>query len=48
MVKDDFSIDYEEILGIDFFQKQQATCDFGKKRLRDETLKHFTLTRNQY
>jgi len=41
VVKDDFPIDYEWILGIDFLQKQQAICDIGKKRLRidDETLK---------
>jgi len=26
-VMKDFSIDYEEILGIDFLQKQQAICD---------------------
>jgi len=41
VVKDDFPIDYEGILGIDFLQKQQAMCDLGKKRLRigDETLK---------
>jgi len=37
VVKDDFPTDYEEILGIDFFQKRQATCDLGKKRLCDET-----------
>jgi len=38
VVKDDFPFDYERI---DFFQKQQATCDLGKKRLRidDETLR---------
>jgi len=41
VMKDDFPIDYEEILRIDFLQKQQATCDLGKKRFHidDETLK---------
>jgi len=32
VVKDDFPIDYDGILGIDFLQ--QPTCDLGKKRLR--------------
>jgi len=41
VVKDDFPIDYEGILGIDFLTKQQAKCDHGKKKLRigDVTLK---------
>jgi len=41
VVKDDFSIDCKEILGIDFLMKQQAKCDHGKKKLRigDMTLK---------
>jgi len=41
VMKDNFPIDYEKILGIDFLQKQQVMCDFGKKRLciNDETLK---------
>jgi len=40
VMKDDFPIDYEGILGIDFLQKQ-AMCDLCKKRLRisNETLK---------
>jgi len=33
-VKDDFPIEHEKILGIDFLQKQKAKCDFGKKQLR--------------
>jgi len=41
VVKDNFPIDYEGILGIDFLQKQQAMCDLGKRRLciGDEILK---------
>jgi len=41
VVKNNFPIDYERILEIDFLKKQQATCDFGKKQFRisDETLK---------
>jgi len=40
-VKDDFPIEYEGILGIDFLQKQKAKCDLGKKQLRigDEIFK---------
>jgi len=34
VVKDDFLIEYEEILEIDFLQKQKAKCDLGKKQLR--------------
>jgi len=30
----DFPIEYEGILGIDFLQKQKAKCDLGKKQLR--------------
>jgi len=33
VVKNDFPIDYERILGIDFLTKQQAKCDHGKKKL---------------
>jgi len=29
VVKDDFPIEYEGILGIDFLQKQKAKCDLG-------------------
>jgi len=41
VVKDDFPIDYEGILRIDFLTKQQAECDHGKRKLRidDMTLK---------
>jgi len=41
VVKDDFPIDYEGILGTDFLTKQQAKCDHGRKKLRigDVTLK---------
>ncbi|XP_039315510.1 uncharacterized protein LOC113006333 [Solenopsis invicta] len=34
VVKDDFPIDYEGILGIDFLNKQGAKCDHGKKQVR--------------
>jgi len=34
VVKDDFPIEYERILGIDFLRKQKAKCDLGKKQLR--------------
>jgi len=34
VVKDDFPIDYEGILGIDFLTKQRAKCDHGKGRVR--------------
>jgi len=34
VVKDDFPIEYEGILGIDFLQKQKTKCDLGKKQLR--------------
>jgi len=34
VVKDDFSIDYEGIFGIDFLTKQRAKCDHGKRRIR--------------
>lgn len=34
VVKDDFPIDYEGLLGIDFSTKQQAKCDHGKKLMR--------------
>ncbi|XP_011701465.1 PREDICTED: uncharacterized protein LOC105458100, partial [Wasmannia auropunctata] len=33
IVRDDFPIEYEGILGIDFLQKQNAKCDLGKKQL---------------
>jgi len=39
VVKDDFPINHEGILGIDFLQKQQATCDLGKKRLHIDDIK---------
>jgi len=41
VVKDDFPIEYEGILGIDFLQKQKAKCDLGKRQLRigDEIFK---------
>jgi len=34
VVKDDFPIDYEGTLGIDFLTKQRAKCDHGKGRVR--------------
>jgi len=34
VVKDDFPIDYEGILGIDFLTKQRVKCDHGKGRVR--------------
>jgi len=34
VVKDDFPIDYEGILEIDFLTKQRAKCDHGKGRVR--------------
>jgi len=34
IVKDDFSIDYEGILGIDFLTKQRAKYDHGKGQVR--------------
>jgi len=34
VVKDDFPIEYEGVLGINFLQKQEAKCDLGKKQLR--------------
>mgnify|MGYP002716971367 CR=1 FL=1 len=34
VVKDDFPIDYEGILGIDFLKKHRAKCDRGRKQLR--------------
>jgi len=34
VVKDDFPINYEGILGIDFLTKQRAKCDHGKGRVR--------------
>lgn len=34
VVKDDFPIDYEGILGIDFLKQQRAKCDHGKKQVR--------------
>jgi len=33
VIKNDFPVEYEGILGIDFLQKQQAKCNFGKKQL---------------
>ncbi|KAL6268302.1 hypothetical protein P5V15_001423 [Pogonomyrmex californicus] len=33
MVRDDFPMDYEGILGVDFLAKQKARCDHGKKIL---------------
>ncbi|KAL6259364.1 hypothetical protein P5V15_009281 [Pogonomyrmex californicus] len=33
VVRDDFPMDYEGILGIDFLAKQKARCDHGKKIL---------------
>ncbi|KAL6264169.1 hypothetical protein P5V15_004249 [Pogonomyrmex californicus] len=33
VVRDDFFMDYEGILGIDFLAKQKARCDHGKKIL---------------
>ncbi|KMQ92552.1 retrovirus-like pol polyprotein [Lasius niger] len=34
VVKDDFPMEYEGILGIDFLQKQQVSCDYKKRELR--------------
>jgi len=34
VVKNDFLIDYEGILGIDFLTKQRAKCDHGKGQVR--------------
>ena len=34
VVKDNFPIDYEGILGIDFLKKHRAKCDHGRKQLR--------------
>jgi len=34
VVKDDFPIDYEGILGIDFLTKQRAKCDHEKRQVR--------------
>jgi len=41
-MKDDFPIDYERILGIDFLTKQRAKCDHGKRQVRigDIIFKH--------
>ncbi|KAL6259402.1 hypothetical protein P5V15_009322 [Pogonomyrmex californicus] len=33
VVRDNFPMDYEGILGIDFLVKQKARCDYGKKIL---------------
>ncbi|KMQ83215.1 hypothetical protein RF55_20622 [Lasius niger] len=33
-VKDDFPIEYDGILGVDFLRKQEATCDYKKKQLK--------------
>lgn len=40
VVKDDFPIDYEGILGIDFLKKQQAKCDHGRAQLRIGKVTH--------
>jgi len=34
VVKDDFPIDYEGILGINFLTKQRAKCDHEKRQVR--------------
>ncbi|XP_012529181.1 uncharacterized protein K02A2.6-like [Monomorium pharaonis] len=34
VVKDDFSIDYEGIHGIDFLKKHSTKCDHGRKQMR--------------
>ncbi|KAL6260850.1 hypothetical protein P5V15_008378 [Pogonomyrmex californicus] len=34
VVRDDFPINYEEIMGLDFLNKQQAKCDHSKKQYR--------------
>lgn len=34
VVKDDFPIAYEGILGIDFLKKHRAKCDHGRKQVR--------------
>jgi len=34
VVNDNFPIDYEGILGIDFLTKQRVTCDHGKRQVR--------------
>ncbi|KAM0735323.1 Retrovirus-related Pol polyprotein from transposon 17.6 [Formica fusca] len=34
IVKDDFPIDYEGILGVDFLQKHKVTCDYNKKQIQ--------------
>ena len=41
VVKDDFPLEYDGILGLDFLRKQQVTCDYNQKKLtiRDVTLK---------
>ncbi|KAL6254132.1 hypothetical protein P5V15_014754 [Pogonomyrmex californicus] len=39
VVRDDFPINYEEILGLDFLNKQEAKCDYGKKQVRIATFK---------
>ncbi|KMQ83882.1 hypothetical protein RF55_18871 [Lasius niger] len=36
VVKDDFPIKYDGILGVDFLRKQEATCDYKKKQLKVE------------
>ncbi|KAM0726180.1 Retrovirus-related Pol polyprotein from transposon 412 [Formica fusca] len=34
VVKDDFPIEYDGILGVDFLKKQGASCNYSKKQLR--------------
>jgi hypothetical protein len=34
VVKDDFPMEYEGILGIDFLRKQQVSCDYRKRELK--------------
>ncbi|KAL6263058.1 hypothetical protein P5V15_005855 [Pogonomyrmex californicus] len=38
VVKDDFPVAYEEILGIDFLKKHRAKCDHAKEILRIESV----------
>jgi hypothetical protein len=34
VVKDDFPMEYDGIIGLDFLQKQQVTCDYKRRELR--------------
>jgi len=45
VIADDFPIEYEGILGVDFLRKQFAKCDYSNKLLKigDSTLKLYPI-----